>query len=106
MAARVTKVSIEGAGKVLEVFNEAAISPNREKVPATERPLWIPSTDLRRSERQREDAPKAGLGTSNVARAPDSACRTKCDRVEVRAPLQGDEDGTSRQAPLQVMSSG
>ena len=27
MAARVTKVSIEGAGKVLEVLGEAAISP-------------------------------------------------------------------------------
>jgi hypothetical protein len=47
MAARVTKVSIEGAGKVLEVLGEAAISPNREKVLATGRPTMPFMSSLR-----------------------------------------------------------
>jgi hypothetical protein len=47
MAARVTKVSIKGGGKVLEVLGEAAISPNLEKVPATGRPTMPFMSSLR-----------------------------------------------------------
>ena len=47
MAARVTKVSTEGAGKVLEVLGEAAISPNQKKVPATGRPTMPFMSSLR-----------------------------------------------------------
>jgi hypothetical protein len=47
MAARVTKVSIAGAGKVLEVLGEAAISPNQEKAPATGRPTMPFMSSLR-----------------------------------------------------------
>jgi hypothetical protein len=44
---RVTKVSIEGTGKVLEILGGAAISPNQENVPATGRPTMPSISSLR-----------------------------------------------------------